>query len=140
MIKLKNSILVNQQMYSTFQRWMKDELFSHDGAYKMGILANKLDQKQKEHVAFMTELLKEFGEMDEAGNPIFEFDGEGEERRAVGYKLKDGASFEDKMKTYMNDEFEIEVTPLFAVDLKDVRMTPNERVNMTPFIADVNNI
>jgi hypothetical protein len=44
------------------------------------------------------------------------------------------------MKTYMNDEFEIEVTPLFAVDLKDVRMTPNERVNMTPFIADVNNI
>lgn len=139
MVKLKNSILVNQRLYGVFQALMNERM-PYDASYKMKRFADKLDQKQKEHVQFMTELLKEYGEMDESGNPIFEFEGEGEARRAVGYKLKDGPGFEAEMKKYLDTEFEIEVTPLFAVELKGVMISPNDLTVLEPFIADSKNL
>jgi hypothetical protein len=113
---------------------------SMDAAYKMKKYADKLDQKQKDHVTFMNGLLKECGELDESGNPVFEFDGEGEERKAVGYKLKDSEAFEKSMKEYLDSEFELEIKPLFAVELKDVKISPNDLVVMEPFIADFGNL
>jgi len=139
MVKLKNSILVNQRLYGVFQALMNERM-PYDASYKMKRFADKLDQKQKEHVQFMTELLKEYGEMDESGNPIFEFEGEGEARRAVGYKLKDGPGFEAEMKKYLSTEFEVEVTPLFAVELKGVMISPNDLTVLEPFIADSKNL
>lgn len=138
-MKVKHSILVNNRLYSVFQAMMNERM-SYDAAYKMKRYADKLDQKQKEHVAFMTELLKEHGEMDEAGNPIFEFEGEGEDRKAVGYKLKDGSAFEAEMKKYLDSEFEIEVSPLFAVELKSISISPNDLTVLEPFIADSHNL
>ncbi|NDC24868.1 MAG: hypothetical protein EBZ49_12195 [Proteobacteria bacterium] len=139
MVKLKNSILVNERLYSVFQALMNERM-PYDASYKMKRFADKLDQKQKEHVLFMNELLKEHGELDESGNPVFEFEGEGENRRAVGYKLKDGAAFEAEMKKYLATEFEVEVTPLFAVELKNVMISPNDLTVLEPFIADSQNL
>lgn len=139
MVKLKNSILVNERLYSVFQAMMNERM-PYDASYKMKRFADKLDQKQKEHVLFMNELLKEHGELDESGNPVFEFEGEGENRRAVGYKLKDGAAFEAEMKKYLATEFEVEVTPLFAVELKNVMISPNDLTVLEPFIADSQNL
>jgi len=116
------------------------ERMTYDASYKMKRFADKLDQKQKEHVAFMTNLLKEYGELDESGNPVFEFEGEGENRRAVGYKLKDGEAFQEEMKKYLATEFVIEVTPLFAVELKGVMISPNDLTVLEPFIADSQNL
>lgn len=139
MVKLKNSILVNERLYAVFQGLMNEKM-PYDASYKMKRFADRLDQKQKDHVMFMTDLLKEHGEMDEAGNPIFEFEGEGDEKRAVGYKLKDGAAFEAEMKKYLATEFEVEVTPLFAVELKNVMISPNDLTVLEPFIADTHNL
>jgi len=139
MAKLKNSILVNERLYSVFQALMNEKM-PYDASYKMKRFADKLDQKQKEHVLFMNELLKEHGELDESGNPVFEFEGEGENRKAVGYKLKDGAAFEVEMKKYLTTEFEVEVTPLFAVELKKVMISPNDLTVLEPFIADSQNL
>lgn len=139
MVKLKNSILVNERLYSVFQALMNEKM-PYDASYKMKRFADKLDQKQKEHVLFMNELLKEHGELDESGNPVFEFEGEGENRKAVGYKLKDGAAFEVEMKKYLTTEFEVEVTPLFAVELKKVMISPNDLTVLEPFIADSQNL
>ena len=139
MVKLKNSILVNDRLYGVFQAMMNERM-PYDASYKMKKFADKLDQKQKEHVKFMTDLLKEYGEMDESGAPVFEFDGEGENRRAVGYKLKDGTAFETAMKEYLGTEFEVQVTPLFAVELKNVMISPNDLTVLEPFIADSENL
>ena len=139
MVKLKNSILVNERLYSVFQAMMNERM-PYDASYKMKRFADKLDQKQKDHIKFMSDLLKEHGEMDEAGNPIFEFEGEGEARKAVGYKLKDGAAFEAEMKKYLSTEFEVEVTPLYAVELKNVMISPNDLTVLEPFIADSQNL
>jgi hypothetical protein len=128
MVKLKNSILVNERLYSVFQAMMNERM-PYDASYKMKRFADKLDQKQKEH-----------GEMDETGNPIFEFEGEGDARKAVGYKLKDGAAFEAEMKKYLGTEFEVEVTPLFAVELKNVMISPNDLTVLEPFISDSENL
>lgn len=139
MVKLKNSILVNQRLYAVFQ-YMMNQPMAMDAAYKMKRYADKLDQKQKDHIEFMNSLVKECGELDETGNPIFEFEGEGEERKAVGYKLKDPEVFEKNMKEYLDSEFELEIKPLFAVELKDVKISPNDLVVMEPFIADFGNL
>lgn len=139
MVKLKNSILVNERLYGVFQALMNERM-PYDASYKMKKFADKLDQKQRAHVAFMNNLLKECGELDESGKPVFEFEGEGENRRAVGYKLKDSAAFEASMKEYLNTEFELEVTPLFAVELKNVMISPNDLTVLEPFIADSQNL
>lgn len=138
-MKVKHSILVNDRLYSVFQAMMNERM-SYDAAYKMKRYADKLDQKQKEHVQFMSDLLKKYGEMDGSGNPIFEYKGEGEDKKAVGYKLKDGTAFEATLKEYLDSEFDIEVTPLFAVELKGVMISPNDLIVLEPFIADSENL
>ena len=88
MLNLKHNILVNQNLYTVFQALMKEKM-PINAAYKMKRYADKLDQKNKEHVQFMSDLLKNHGELDEAGNLQLEFEGEGDQKKPVGYKLKD---------------------------------------------------
>jgi hypothetical protein len=88
----------------------------------------------------MNSLLKKYGEMGDDGKYVLEYQGEGDAKKAVGYKLKDGKSFETAMKAYLNEEFEIEVTPIFATDLKDIKASVNELLVMKPFIADFDNV
>jgi hypothetical protein len=88
----------------------------------------------------MSELLKTYGDLDDAGNLQLEFEGEGENKKAVGYKLKDTEAFKTEMDQYLDSEFEVEVNPLFAAELTDVRISPNELIVLEPFIADLNNI
>ena len=95
---------------------------------------------QKDHVAHINALVQKFGEQDAEGKPIIEYQGEGEERKAVGYKLKDGDAFEVAMKEYLNSEFEIEVSPILSVDLRDVKLSVHEVMALEPFIADFDNV
>lgn len=139
MLKLKHKILVNQNLYNVFQALMKEKM-SMNAAYKMKRYADKLDQKNKAHAQFMSELLKTYGDLDDAGNLQLEFEGEGENKKAVGYKLKDTEAFKTEMDQYLDSEFEVEVNPLFAAELTDVRISPNELIVLEPFIADLNNI
>lgn len=138
-MKLKNNVLVNTRLYPVFQAMMNEKM-SYDAAYKMKRYAAKLDQKQKEHVKFVSDLLKMYGELDPSGNPVFEYAGEGEEKKAVGYKLKDGDKFEEEMKKYLDSEFEIEVSPLYTAELKNLHISPNDLTVLEPFIADIENL
>ena len=138
-MKLKHSILINDRLYAVFQAMMNEKM-PFDAAYKMKRYADKLDQKQKDHVKFMNELLKVYGEHDAEGKPIFEYQGEGEERRAVGYKLKDSETFNSKVKAYLDSEFEVEVSPLYATELKTVNVSPSDLTVLEPFIADLGNL
>lgn len=139
MLKLKHNILVNQNLYNTFQSLMKEKM-SMNAAYKMKRYADKLDQKQKEHVKFMSDLLKEHGEIDEMGNLVLEYTGEGEEKKPVGYKLKDSEAFKTAASSYLESEFELEISPLFAAELSGVQISPNDLFVLEPFIADLNNL
>ncbi len=138
-MKLKHSILLDNRLYPVFERLLKEPV-THELRYKLRRIGAKMDQQQKLHVEFMNSLLAKYGEKGEDGNYILEYTGEGEERKAVGYKLKDGDAFESAMKSYLNDEFEVEVTPIFAVDLKDIKASVNELLVMKPFIADFDNV
>ena len=140
MLKLKHSILVNQNLYATFQSLMNEKMAS-SAAKKMKGYATQLDQKQKEHVKFMSNLLKEYGELDEAGNPVLEYSaGTDEESKPVGYKLKDAEAFKTAASSYLESEFELEISPLFAAELSGVQISPNELFVLEPFIADLNNL
>lgn len=139
MLKIKNKILTNQRVYKVFQEIMESKL-SFDAAYKMKRYADKLDQKQKDHVQYMAELLKLHGATDASGNYILEYQGEGEEKVPVGYKLKNPDEFNKVIDTYLNDDFEIEVNPLYAVELKELKISPNDLTIIEPFIADLNNL
>jgi hypothetical protein len=119
---------------------MMNEKMPFDAAYKMKRYADKLDQKQKDHVKFMSKLLELYGEHDAEGKPVFEYQGEGEERRAVGYKLKDSETFNSKVKAYLDSEFEVEVSPLYATELKTVNVSPSDLTVLEPFIADLGNL
>ena len=139
MLKVKHNILVNQNLYAVFQEMMKAKL-PFNAAYKMKRFADKLDQKTKEHIKFVNELLKKHAETTETGEFVLEFDGEGEDKKPVGYKLKDKDAFKVAMDEYLNSEFEIEVSPLYAVELQDVQISPNDLPVLEPFIADLNNL
>lgn len=139
MLNLKHNILVNQNLYTVFQALMKEKM-PINAAYKMKRYADKLDQKNKEHVQFMGDLLKNHGELDEAGNLQLEFEGEGDQKKPVGYKLKDTEAFKKEMDEYLASEFQIEVSPLYAVELSSVQISPNDLVVLEPFIADLNNL
>lgn len=138
-MKLKHSILLDNRLYPVFERLLKEPV-SHDLRYKLRRIGAKMDQQQKLHVEFMNGLLKRYGELGEDGNFILEYQGEGESRKAVGYKLKDGEAFESEMKEYLGQDFEIEVTPIFAVDLREIKASVNELLVMKPFIADFDNV
>jgi len=139
MLKVKHNILVNQNLYAVFQEMMKAKL-PFNAAYKMKRFADKLDQKTKEHIKFVNELLTKHAETTETGEFVLEFDGEGEDKKPVGYKLKDKDAFKVAMDEYLNSEFEIEVSPLYAVELQDVQISPNDLPVLEPFIADLNNL
>jgi hypothetical protein len=138
-MKLKHSILLDNRLYPVFERLLKEPV-THDLRYKLRRIGAKMDQQQKLHVEFMNSLLAKYGEKGEDGNYILEYQGDGEAKKAVGYKLKDGEAFESAMKAYLNEEFEIEVTPIFATDLKDIKASVNELLVMKPFIADFDNV
>lgn len=139
MLKLKHKILVNQNLYNVFQALMKEKM-SMDAALKIKRYANKLDQKNKAHAQFMSELLKTYGDLDDAGNLQLEFEGEGDQKKPVGYKLKDTEAFKKEMDEYLTSDFQIEVSPLYAVELSNVQISPNDLVVLEPFIADLNNL
>jgi hypothetical protein len=109
-------------------------------ARKLNRYAEKLDQHSKEHAKFVQLALNKYGELDEKGEPVIEYQGEGEEKRAVGYKLKDSEGFQKEMGEHMEDEFTIEVHPLYAAELENVQISPNDLTVMEPFIADLNNL
>ncbi len=138
-MKLKHSILLDNRLYPVFERLLKEPV-THELRYKLRRIGAKMDQQQKLHVEFMNGLLAKYGEKGEDGNYILEYQGEGEAKKAVGYKLKDGEAFESSMKEYLGEEFEIEVTPIFANDLKDIKASVNELLVMKPFIADFDNV
>jgi ubiquitin C-terminal hydrolase len=118
---------------------MKEKM-SMNAAYKMKRYADKLDQKNKEHIAFMSDLLKKHGDLDESGNLQLEYQGEDEDKKPVGYKLKDAEAFKKEMDEYLASEFTIEVNPLFAAELSGVQISPNDLIVLEPFIADLNNL
>ena len=88
----------------------------------------------------MSDLLKNHGELDEAGNLQLEFEGEDDKKIPVGYKLKDTEAFKKEMDEYLASDFQIEVSPLYAVELTNVQINPNDIVVLEPFIADLNNL
>jgi hypothetical protein len=138
-MKLKHSILVDKRLYPIFSRLLKEPA-NHELRYKLRRIGTKIDQMQKDHLAHVTALVQRFGQLDEKGQPLLEYQGEGEERKAVGYKLKDPTSFESSMKEYLNSEFEIEVSPILSVDLRDVKLSVHEVMALEPFIADFDNV
>jgi len=138
-MKLKHSILVDKRLFPIFDRLLKEPA-NHDLRYKLRRIGTKIDQMQKDHVAHINALVQKYGEQDAEGKPVFEYQGEGEERKAVGYKLKDGEAFESAMKEYLNSEFEIEVSPILSVDLRDVKLSVHEVMALEPFIADYDNV
>lgn len=139
MLKLKHNILVNQNLYTVFQTLMQEKM-SMNAAYKMKRFADKLDQKNKDHIQFVNGLLKKYAEFDENGGLVFEYAGEGEDKKPVGYKLKDTDAFKAEMDQYLNSEFEVEVNPLLAAELSGVQISPNDLIFLEPFIADLNNL
>lgn len=139
MLNLKHNILINQNLYTVFTTLMKEKM-SMNAAYKMKRYADKLDQKNKEHIAFMSDLLKKHGDLDESGNLQLEYQGEDEDKKPVGYKLKDAEAFKKEMDEYLASEFTIEVNPLFAAELSGVQISPNDLIVLEPFIADLNNL
>ena len=134
-MKLKHSILLDDKLYPVFERLLKEPV-SHDLRYKLRRIGARMDQQQKLHIEFMNGLLKKYGEIGDDGKYVLEYQGE----KAVGYKLKDGESFEKAIKEYLDQEFEIEVTPIFAMDLKDIKASVNELLAIKPFIADFDNV
>lgn len=138
-MKLKYRILQNQRLYSVFQALMQEKM-PLKAAYKMKRFADKLDQETKSYQTFMQDALKKYAELDEKGNPVIEFQGEGEEKTPVGYKLKDSATFQKEAEDFLDTEFEVEVNPLYASELDEVKIAPVDLVVMEPFIADINNI
>lgn len=138
-MKIKHSVLLDNRLYPVFERLLKEPV-THELRYKLRRIGAKMDQQQKLHVEFMNSLLKKYGEVGQDGNFILEYKGEGEEKKAVGYKLKDGEGFQTEMKDYLDRDFDIEVTPIFAVDLKDIKASVNELLVMKPFIADFDNV
>lgn len=135
-MKVKHSLLVDDKLYPVFERLLKEPV-THELRYKLKRIGAKMDQKQKDHVVHMNGLLSKFGELGADGKPLFELNEEG---KAIGYKLKDGDSFKEALKEYLDSEFEIEVTPIFAADLKDIKMSVVDGVALSPFVADPDNL
>lgn len=135
-MKVKHNLLVNEKLYPVFERLLKEPV-THDLRYKLKRIGSKMDQKQKDHVVFMNGLLSKFGDLGEDGKPLFELNEEG---KAVGYKLKDGDSFKEALKEYLDSEFEIEVTPIFAAELSSIKMSVMDGVVLSPFVADPDNL
>jgi len=140
MLKIKKTLLQNNRLYPVFQELMASPM-DMKAAYKMKRYADKLDQAQKAYLTFMNDMLKEHGEHDAEGSLVIEYQGEGEEKKAVGYKLKSPEAFEAAVKEYMDLDIEVEgVHPLFAVELSGVKISPNDLTIMEPFIADLENL
>lgn len=138
-MKVKHSVLLDNKLYTVFDRLLTEPV-SHELRYKLRRIGAKMDQQQKLHVNYMNSLLDKYGEKDADGKYIIEYQGEGDNKKAIGYKLKDGEQFEKAMKEYLDTDFVIEVTPIFANDLKDIKASVKELVVMKPFIADFDNV
>lgn len=136
MIKLKNSVLNNQRIFTVFQALMNEKM-PVKAAYKMKRYADKLDQRTRDLREFMQMALQKYGDLDENGNPKIE---NNEEGIPVGYKLKDSDAFKVEVDGFMGEEFEIEVNPLYAAELDAVTISPNDLIVLEPFIADLANL
>ena len=111
--------------YLTFYEAAKDQKIPLKTAYKLAQLSKAIEGEVGFYQEKLRAIIKEYGQLDEEGNPILTEEG-------TGVKLRAGV--EEECYNAMNELQEIEVT------LPDVKITADELENMQLTIIEMNYI
>lgn len=111
--------------YLTFYEAAKDQKIPLKTAYKLAQLSRAIEGEVSFYQEKLRAIIKEYGELDEEGNPITTDDG-------TGIKLRQGA--EESCYSAMEELQEIEVA------LPDVKITADELEKMELTIIEMNYI
>ena len=138
-MKIKNAKLMDNNMFQTLFNLFRTETMTGTASYKVKMICNAIDKKKAELMEKTKALTESFTEKDAEGNPIPVYSGEGEDKKIVGVKLTNEEEANKLYQELMAEEFELELKPLYAIELSSVKISAMGLDSIEPFIADPDN-
>lgn len=116
--------------FGNFYRKVRETDTSFQLAYKLAKLAKKVEEEQQFYYNSLGSLVRQYGELDEQGNPIPTEDGK-------GYKIRQEVMDECNKKLEELLNLEIEMAPLLTTqDLDGLQISPELVNTILPFIQE----